>query len=74
MEPLKRAIEIAGSVTMLAEQIGVSRQAVEKWEQNGVPADRALDIERVLNGAVMRHELRPELYEGYALVSDKAAS
>ena len=55
---------------MLAEQIGVSRQAVEKWEQNGVPADRALDIERVVGGAVKRHELRPELYEGYVL-SDK---
>ena len=67
MEPLKRAIEIAGSTTMLAKQIGVSRQAVEKWEQNGVPADRALDIERVVGGAVKRHELRPELYEGYVL-------
>jgi DNA-binding transcriptional regulator YdaS (Cro superfamily) len=29
-----------------------------------VPAERAVQIEKALNGAVTRQELRPDLYEG----------
>lgn len=72
MEPLKRAIDTAGSIAALAELLGVTRQAVEKWEQNGIPANRALDIERV--SSVPRHELLPHLFDGYTRADDEKAA
>lgn len=38
-------------------------QAVGGWCRSGrVPAERVLDVERVTNGQVSRHQLRPDLY------------
>lgn len=40
---------------------GVRRQAVDQWRRNGVPADRAADVERVRDVArVLYEELLPE--------------
>ena len=40
---------------------GVSRQAVDQWRRNGVPADRVADVERVRDIArVLYEELIPE--------------
>lgn len=38
-------------------------QAVGAWCRSGrVPPGRVLDIERVTNGQVTRHQLRPDIY------------
>lgn len=38
-------------------------QAVGGWCRSGrVPAERVLDVERITNGQVTRHQLRPDLY------------
>lgn len=55
---LLKAIEKSGSVTALAEYLGIKSQAVSQWRR--APAKRVLDIERA--SGVSRHELRPDLY------------
>lgn len=57
---LERAIAAAGNATVLAKAIGVTPQAIYQWRR--VPAERVLAIEAATNGAVKRHELRPDLY------------
>jgi hypothetical protein len=60
---LRRAIEIAGGQTALAAAIGVRQSHISYWllkSESGVPAERALDIERATG--VGRHELRPDLF------------
>ena len=58
--PLQKAIEAAGGVCALARKLKITSQAISQWER--VPAERALAVERAVNGAVTRYELRPDLY------------
>jgi DNA-binding transcriptional regulator YdaS (Cro superfamily) len=55
---LIKAIEAAGSIRKLAGLLGVSHQAVSKWDN--VPAHWIVEIERVTG--VPREQLRPDLY------------
>lgn len=60
---IEKAVRVAGSQSALARAIGVTPQAVQSWCVSGnVPAVRVLDIERIVEGKVTRHELRPDLY------------
>lgn len=59
---LARAIEHGQGLSALARRIGVSRQAINNWRERGVPAERAVDIERALDGHVSRRELRPDIF------------
>ena len=59
--PIERAIQILGGQDKLAEEMKVTKQAITKWRRR-VPSERVLGIERLTNGAVSRHELRPDLY------------
>lgn len=64
-----KAKGLAGGWQRLAQRITettgerVSAQAVWKWSM-GISAERALDVERALNGMIRRQDLRPDLYEG----------
>lgn len=64
VEGLQRAVEIAGGQTALAKALGVRQSHVWTWlhRQKRVPAERVLQIEAAVGGAVSRHELRPDLY------------
>jgi len=55
---LREALRRAGSPAKLAEKLGVSRQAVSKWES--VPTRHIIEIERLTG--VHRSLLRPDLY------------
>lgn len=55
---LRRAIEAAGGLAVLARQLGISVQAVSQWTE--VPPLRVVAVERITG--VPRHELRPDLY------------
>jgi transcriptional regulator with XRE-family HTH domain len=49
------------STAEVARIFGVSRQAVDQWRDNGVPSERAADLERVRDVArVLYQELIPE--------------
>ena len=53
-------VEKIGSQKGVADLVGVSPQAITKWINGRIPAERVLEIERLTG--VSRHELRPDLY------------
>lgn len=61
---LNRAIEIAGGQAALAKLCGVKQQTVFCWLRKfgRVPAARVLQIEKIVNGVISRHDLRPDIY------------
>lgn len=63
MEALKKAADAVGGVTKLARAIGVSQGAVSNWFARGqVPADKCRAIEVATDGAISRHDLRPDIF------------
>ena len=51
----QEAVDIFGSQNKLAKALGLTRQAVGRWDwENPIPAKHALRI---------RYELKPELFE-----------
>lgn len=70
MDAIERAIQIAGGVTALAEKVGAkSPQVVNNWRARGrIPADMVLKVEQATDGAVNRHELRPDIYPAEATI------
>ena len=62
-EALRRAIDAAKSIYALADRVGVTYQAVQKWLRAGVvPPRRVLAVEKATRYRVKRWELRPDLY------------
>ena len=46
--PIDLAIRAAGSISALAQSLGLSQQAISKWKANNkIPLDRVLDVSRV---------------------------
>jgi len=66
---LSEAIRVAGGVSELARQIGISQPSVSNW--NRVPAERVVSVETATG--VDRAVLRPDLY-GSAEVDDVDAA
>jgi DNA-binding transcriptional regulator YdaS (Cro superfamily) len=67
LELMKNAIQIAIDLVGLsaiaaAYEPPISPQAVHKWIEKGVPADRCRVIEEITNGSITRAMLRPELF------------
>lgn len=52
-----------GSRTNLAKSLGVSVQAVRKWEMGRFPAERCPEIEKLSGGQILRSDLRPDLFD-----------
>jgi DNA-binding transcriptional regulator YdaS (Cro superfamily) len=63
MNTTAQAIDRIGGAE-LARRLGCSKQLVSHWRtgRQRVPAETALDIERVSDGKIIRHELRPDLW------------
>jgi DNA-binding transcriptional regulator YdaS (Cro superfamily) len=57
---IQLAIDAAGGVAQLAKLCEVSYEAVRKWREKGLPAERVLEVER--HTRVSRHDLRPDIY------------
>jgi len=55
---LNKLLQEHGGSAGLGARLGISKQAVGKWNQ--VPVDRVLYIEEVTG--VSRHDLRPDIY------------
>lgn len=67
MNPIDRAIEHFGSVTKMAQKLGVSPQAVCFWRdaKRRIPAEKCPDIERGTEGRVTCEALRPDVDWAY---------
>ena len=61
MESLDKAIEIAGGLSKLAKELGVSSQRVSNWRSRGVPEKFSPKIERVTKGQVLCEDLCPDV-------------
>lgn len=62
---IKRAIEIAGTQTKLAEASGLTQAAIHKLlsgKTRRISAENALAIERATDGQVTRYDLRPDIF------------
>lgn len=64
MEAIKRAIEVAGTQTALAEKIGATQGQVWQWSagRKPIPAHRCIPIEEATEGRVTRYDLRPDVF------------
>ncbi len=60
---LSEAVSAAGGASVLARQLGVTRQAISQWDR--VPAERAIQVEAA--SGVSRERLRPDLYPPAAI-------
>lgn len=63
MNAIFKAIEIAGGAAKLADQLGVTYQAVCFWRdgERKFPAHLAPSLERFTDGQVRCEELRPDV-------------
>jgi DNA-binding transcriptional regulator YdaS (Cro superfamily) len=65
-EVVERAVAAAGGIYVLAEKMGISYQAIQKWVRTGiVPPKRVLMLERATRRPgpmVHRSKIRPDLY------------
>jgi len=61
---LKRAVKICGGQSALARIVGTKQQNVWNWINRDarVPAEHVINIELATDGAVSRHNLRPDIY------------
>ena len=63
MTPIQKAVFIVGGQSALARKLKKTPQAIQKWcSKNHVPASQVIPVESAVDGAVTRHELRPDLY------------
>lgn len=47
-----------GTISKLADELGLTRPAVSRWEQ--VPASRVVAVSKITG--ISRHQLRPDIY------------
>ena len=60
---IAKAVRLAGNQSALGRLIGLSPQAIQKWEAQGyVPSERCREVEAKLNGQVTRYELNPVVF------------
>ncbi|WP_434779058.1 transcriptional regulator [Neisseria sp. Ec49-e6-T10] len=61
---LEKAILYFGSQAALGRQLGLQRSAINSWvkKRSIIPAETAISIEKITNGAVSREDLRPDLF------------
>jgi len=63
ISPIKKACNVVGSQRALAAILGVTPQALGKWiKKESVPSARVIEVEAATDGAVTRHQLRPDIY------------
>lgn len=61
---LKKCIRIAGGQRALARKIGATQQHIYNWmtRDKNIPPKYVIPMEKAVNGAVTRQELRPDIY------------
>lgn len=59
-EAFQAVLRHFGNYAVMGRTLGISRQAVRRWEERGIPVRRVLEIEKLTN--VSRTRLRPDVY------------
>ena len=61
---VKAAVAAFKTQTALAAALGIERSAISQWKRVPVTPkhNRVFEIERLSNGAVSRHEMRPDIF------------
>lgn len=63
MKIVEQVILLAGGASAVAKACEVSPQAVMQWRTaDRIPAERVLIIEQLINGAVSRYAMRPDVF------------
>lgn len=62
MNPIERAIEIAGGTKSVASALGMSEWGVRKWVHDGIPPKHVLWLAEASGWQITPNELAPELY------------
>jgi DNA-binding transcriptional regulator YdaS (Cro superfamily) len=64
MDIIALVVDLLGGQKKAAKKIGVTQQAVCKWVNKEMPisASSAVKIEKATDGAVTRHEIRPDIF------------
>lgn len=70
IDGLDRAIEYFGGQAALAEKLGLTKMAITQWKERKVPLERAIEIEKLTNNKVTRHDLRPDIFDKPESTSD----
>ena len=60
---LERVVEKAGGQAALARLLEITPQSVQGWRLRGYPpADKVLALEKIAEGKISRHALRPDVF------------
>lgn len=63
MDALEHVVEVLGSQEALASALKIRSPSISEWRKRGrVPAERCLEIERLVDGQVTRYDLRPDVF------------
>lgn len=60
--PVTSAIDLYGRVGRLAKRMGVTHQAIRKWEAQRIPAEQVIPLVVATDGLVTPHDCRPDIY------------
>ena len=73
--PLQTVLSRVGSQARLAELLGTKQSTVSYWAKSGLmPAEQAVELERVTNGEIPRWIARPDLWDAEASSKDTGAA
>jgi len=57
MNPAEKLIDRFGSNAEVARKFDITREAVRQWLENGIPTDRALEVEELTDGEISATEI-----------------
>lgn len=62
---LTEVIKHFGNQAKIAKAIGITRQAVSKWNVRGIPTDMTLKLCELSGGKIKPSQIKPKLFEKF---------
>ncbi len=59
--PLEKVLEYTTQIS-IAKMFGITPAAVSQWRITGIPANRVIAIEKLIEKQVTCHEMRPDIF------------
>lgn len=60
---VKKLIKIFKTQKNLATTLGIAQPSIHLWLKKGCPFNRAVQLEELSGGEILRSEFRPDLYQ-----------